>query len=262
MNNKKGFTLVELLAVIAILAVLVIIALPNVLKLFNDSRAAAFKTELKSVYSAAEEQWINDNLNSSGNSVYSHCNGGTCNEKLKLDGGRDLEYYIEFNSKGKITKYYATNGAYQYKYDGPGLEKNEIDNVQLVADIIDEAQKVSIEDIESGNTPSSGPGDPTLGSYYNTSSSNYYETLSSAISEATSNQTIKVLADTEENTLITIPSNLTGFKIDFNGKTVNFERVQGEYQFINNGQLELINSGGDDGGVEFWSPMQNNGTYH
>ena len=33
--SKKGFTLVQLLAVIAILAVLVIIALPNVLKMFN-----------------------------------------------------------------------------------------------------------------------------------------------------------------------------------------------------------------------------------
>ncbi|MCI7083376.1 MAG: prepilin-type N-terminal cleavage/methylation domain-containing protein, partial [Tenericutes bacterium] len=32
--NKKGFTLVELLAVIAILAILVIIALPNVLSMF------------------------------------------------------------------------------------------------------------------------------------------------------------------------------------------------------------------------------------
>ena len=33
MKNRKGFTLVELLAVIAILALLVIIALPNILKM-------------------------------------------------------------------------------------------------------------------------------------------------------------------------------------------------------------------------------------
>ena len=36
--KKKGFTLVELLAVIAILALLVIIALPNVLKMFNQAK--------------------------------------------------------------------------------------------------------------------------------------------------------------------------------------------------------------------------------
>ena len=34
--KKQGFTLVELLAVIAIMAILVIIALPNVLKMFKD----------------------------------------------------------------------------------------------------------------------------------------------------------------------------------------------------------------------------------
>lgn len=33
--NKKGFTLVELLAVIAILAILVIVAMPNVLGMFK-----------------------------------------------------------------------------------------------------------------------------------------------------------------------------------------------------------------------------------
>ena len=36
--KNKGFTLVELLAVIAILAILVIIALPNVLKMFNQAK--------------------------------------------------------------------------------------------------------------------------------------------------------------------------------------------------------------------------------
>ena len=38
----KGFTLVELLAVIAILALLVIIALPNVLKMFNQAKKDTF----------------------------------------------------------------------------------------------------------------------------------------------------------------------------------------------------------------------------
>ena len=37
MKNRKGFTLVELLAVIAILAILVIIALPNVLNMYKKA---------------------------------------------------------------------------------------------------------------------------------------------------------------------------------------------------------------------------------
>ena len=42
--KNKGFTLVELLAVIAILAILVIIALPNVLKMYNQSKKNIFLT--------------------------------------------------------------------------------------------------------------------------------------------------------------------------------------------------------------------------
>lgn len=42
MKNKDGFTLVELLAVIAILALLVILALPNVISMFNQAKKEIF----------------------------------------------------------------------------------------------------------------------------------------------------------------------------------------------------------------------------
>ena len=46
MKNKNGFTLVELLAVIAILAILVIVAMPNVLGMFNEAKQNTFITEV------------------------------------------------------------------------------------------------------------------------------------------------------------------------------------------------------------------------
>ena len=49
MKNKKGFTLVELLAVIAILAILVIIALPNVINMYTKTQKEAFLTETKKI---------------------------------------------------------------------------------------------------------------------------------------------------------------------------------------------------------------------
>ena len=55
MKNKKGFTLVELLAVIAILAILVIIALPNVINMYNKAQKETFLTETKKVYTEAEK---------------------------------------------------------------------------------------------------------------------------------------------------------------------------------------------------------------
>ena len=59
--KNKGFTLVELLAVIAILAILVIIALPNVLKMFNDSKKNAFIVQARKTASVAQEHTIFSN---------------------------------------------------------------------------------------------------------------------------------------------------------------------------------------------------------
>ena len=44
--KKRGFTLVELLAVISILAILVIVAMPNILKMFKESKVKSFTNEV------------------------------------------------------------------------------------------------------------------------------------------------------------------------------------------------------------------------
>ena len=51
--KKNGFTLVELLAVIAILAILVAIVMPNVMKEYNKAKASGFVTDSKSFMNAA-----------------------------------------------------------------------------------------------------------------------------------------------------------------------------------------------------------------
>ena len=69
-TNKKGFTLVELLAVIVILAVLILIALPNVMSIMNNARNNAFKDEAAAFISAAENQYMSDNA--TGCKLYSY----------------------------------------------------------------------------------------------------------------------------------------------------------------------------------------------
>ena len=53
--NEKGFTLVELLAVIAITAVLAVIAVPSILKLYNNSLKDSFKTESLAVLKSVDD---------------------------------------------------------------------------------------------------------------------------------------------------------------------------------------------------------------
>lgn len=62
MEKNKGFTLVELLAVIAILVILVLIAIPSVVKLFNESKKKLFISQAQSIFKATETQYLTDLL--------------------------------------------------------------------------------------------------------------------------------------------------------------------------------------------------------
>ena len=115
--NKKGFTLVELLAVIAILAILVVMAVPNVLGMFNGAKVSAFVSQAESVYKAAQQQFVADQLKSATASK-TYYSGGT---KLSINAGTNLQYCVVINSAGKITKFAVADGAYVAyvtKYNG------------------------------------------------------------------------------------------------------------------------------------------------
>lgn len=119
--NKKGFTLVELLAVIAILAILVIIALPNVLKMFNDSKKNSFVNETREVFKTAQTQFVSDNLTHPGAVTYSNNLKTACNPatgKLEMQGravdGGQLAYSISLDAEGKVTSIKVSDGTYSY----------------------------------------------------------------------------------------------------------------------------------------------------
>ena len=128
--QKKGFTLVELLAVIAILAILVIIALPNVMGMFNQAKQNSFTTEVKEIFKQAEQQWISDSMLNTDSIIYYRINGETgasIGSGIQLTGRTQLDYYIKVNKSGKIVNYYASDGSYQYIYMGDGLSVENID---------------------------------------------------------------------------------------------------------------------------------------
>ena len=104
--KKDGFTLVELLAVIAILALLVIIALPNVLKMFNNAKKDLFLTEAKNIYKEVSKKYISETMR--GNKVSNISNS---NNKLDLESN-NLKYNIKLNNDGSIKKFEVSNGTY------------------------------------------------------------------------------------------------------------------------------------------------------
>jgi prepilin-type N-terminal cleavage/methylation domain-containing protein len=59
-NNKKGFTLAELLIVVAIIAVLVLIAIPVFTSSLNKSKAAADEANARSLYGQLTANYLSD----------------------------------------------------------------------------------------------------------------------------------------------------------------------------------------------------------
>ena len=135
MKNKKGFTLVELLAVIAIMAILLIIALPNVLKMFNESKEKIFLTESKSVFKEAINQTIKDR----NFSDVIYCK--SMNDEVNpLDmSGRDIYYYIKANVNDNTGTIIVWDNERYAKYKGDKLDPSVLDNAEKITDDIKNA---------------------------------------------------------------------------------------------------------------------------
>ena len=60
--NKKGMTLVEVLAVIAIMGILAVLVVPSIINMRNETLNEDYNNRVEMIKNAAIE-WGNDNLN-------------------------------------------------------------------------------------------------------------------------------------------------------------------------------------------------------
>ena len=122
--KKKGFTLVELLAVIAILAVLVIIALPNVLKLFRNAKENTFTSEVQNLVRSAEDKYLTSSLSSGNNTCFD-----SKTNPLDMSGRNNINYLIKLTNKGKVIEVKVIDDSYQLLIDNEdGINKADIGN--------------------------------------------------------------------------------------------------------------------------------------
>lgn len=96
--KKRGFTLVELLAVIAILAVLVIIAMPNIMKVFREAKQKSFYNEVETIKTEIKKEVFNASLS---NDPVPGVISSVGDYQLDMDG-RELDYYAELDRHGNL----------------------------------------------------------------------------------------------------------------------------------------------------------------
>ena len=99
-NKVKGFTLVELLAVIVILAIILVIAVPKISDTIKNSKIASFESSAKTIAAQAEKKKME-------NEILDNTNPINCNNLVKLSNSDYIScsIYFDSNNNALVTLY-------------------------------------------------------------------------------------------------------------------------------------------------------------
>lgn len=121
--KKKGFTLVELIAVIALLSIIMLLIVPNVANYLNNSKKTLFYDNVVNMFKSATTTFMYQD--DPTNTTFS--NNGV---KLDVDVESEYVYTIKVNSYGEVISIDVNNGVYSYNKSSSdineGLNKSDI----------------------------------------------------------------------------------------------------------------------------------------
>ena len=132
MKKKKGFTLVELLAVIVILAVILIIAMPKISDVIKNSKESSLETTAKLIASQAEKKYTENQVLDNSSTI-------KCSDVVKINNTDYESCNITFDSKGNAKVTIVGKG----KFEGLQVVDGTKDSAKASAkkDIVETAAK-------------------------------------------------------------------------------------------------------------------------
>ena len=142
MKKKKGFTLVELLAVIVILAVILIIAMPKISDVIKNSKEASLETTAKLIANQAEKKYTENQVLDNSSTI-------KCSDVAKISNADYESCNITFDSKGNAKVSIVGKG----KFAGLQVVDGTKDSakVSVKEDVVETAAKYfSYEEVEGG----------------------------------------------------------------------------------------------------------------
>lgn len=101
MVNNRGFTLVELLAVLVIIAILGGIAIPGVLSSINTSKDTSYKIMINDIIIASQSLY--EEVSYGGRVLYKYDNNGKTNDKILINGSKIMINLQTLVSNGFLT---------------------------------------------------------------------------------------------------------------------------------------------------------------
>ncbi len=169
MKNKKGFTLVELLAVIAILAILVLIALPNILNLYRNARENVFVSDVQSIIRSAQQAYVTNSLINKSKTCFD-----SKSNPLDIESRSNLIYKVQLSQNGKIISIQVMDNNYQIiKTNEADIKRDDIGNSKSNKSIKSETRQEGTgltacdgSTIEEGEEVKDKPDVPTVDEYF------------------------------------------------------------------------------------------------
>ena len=129
--KKNGFTLIEIIVVIALLGAIMLLVVPNITKNFKESKKRLFYDNVLGIYSSASRTYFSQD--NASNKSFS--NTGV---KLDVDISDDITYRVKVDSYGVVLSIYVTDGTYTYKLDNAnGISKKDIKLANVIEGVIE-----------------------------------------------------------------------------------------------------------------------------
>ncbi|MCR5483079.1 MAG: BspA family leucine-rich repeat surface protein [Bacilli bacterium] len=104
MKNNKGFTLVELLAVIVILAIIMLIAIPAILNTMEKAKRKSFITYVDKIGGLSSQKYLKDSIEGKQSGCYLY----NIKNDFDLSSTGSFKGYVLVKSNSKEIKYYIT----------------------------------------------------------------------------------------------------------------------------------------------------------
>ena len=124
--NKKGFTLVEVLAVIVLLGAVLLIVIPNITGSFTKAKKELFYDNVLKIYTESTNTYLVDN------SSKEFCVGSDAViKRINIDND-DIYYQVIVDSYGAVKELRVSDGEYYYYLNKSNMKKSDIDkdNIQ------------------------------------------------------------------------------------------------------------------------------------
>ncbi len=139
MKKKRGFTLVELLAVIVILAVILIIAMPKISDVIKNSKESSLVTTAKLIASQAEKKYTENQVLDNSSTI-------KCSDVAKISDADYESCNITFDSKGNAKVTIVGKG----KFEGMAVCNANKNSATVSSNCSTDAKYFSYEEVEGG----------------------------------------------------------------------------------------------------------------